>query len=73
MNLFRLYKRYLLYKIKNKKNIDLEINTNQDSLEDLFDRFGTDKKGHGYTEFYETHFHEGVLKGYEISAFVSLL
>ena len=56
MKLLRQYKRYLLYKIKNKTNIDLDQKSGKNSLEDLFNYYGTDKSGHGYTKFYEKHF-----------------
>ena len=65
MNFFSLYKRKFLYKIKNKINIDKDSKTSQNTLEDLFIHYGTDKanvfensieKGHGYSEFYQNHF-----------------
>ena len=65
MNFFSLYKRKFLYKIRNKINIDTDLKTSQNTLEDLFAYYGTDKankfenytkKGHGYSEFYQGHF-----------------
>ena len=64
MNFFSLYKRFFLYKIKKKINIDLEESYQNKSLEDLFLHYGTDKanlrkngkeKGHGYAKYYEKH------------------
>ena len=65
MNFFSLYKRNFLYKIKKKINIDLEDGFENQSLEDIFVHYGTDKanflkeknsKGHGYTKYYEKYF-----------------
>ena len=56
MNLLKQYKRYLLYIIKKKINIDLDKKSSSDSLTNLFNYYGTDKVGHGYTQFYEKHF-----------------
>lgn len=56
MKFFRQYKRHLLYKIKSKTNIDLDQKSNSNSLEDLFNYYGSDKDGHGYTKFYEKYF-----------------
>ena len=67
MNFFSLYKRNFLYKIKKKINIDLDINHNKKTLEDLFSFYGTDKadswgrnktKGHGYSKYYEKHLYQ---------------
>ena len=63
MNFFSLFKRKFIYKIKKKNNIDLEF-INKDSLEYLFNHYGSDKahilkntneKGHGFSEFYIKH------------------
>jgi hypothetical protein len=63
LNFFSLLKRNFLYKFKKKINIDLD-NIKNDSLEDLFLYYGTDKAnlksnrkdiGHGFSKFYETH------------------
>ena len=60
MNFFSLFKRNILYKIKNKINIDLD-NVNRDTLDELFHYYGSDKanifkktqkQGHGFSEFY---------------------
>ena len=56
MNLLKQYKRHLLYIIKKKINIDLDKKSSSDSLTNLFNYYGTDKVGHGYTQFYEKHF-----------------
>jgi len=56
LKFFRQYKRHLLYKIKSKTNIDLDQKSNSNSLEDLFNYYGSDKDGHGYTKFYEKYF-----------------
>jgi len=62
LNFFSLYKRAFLYKIKKKINIDTQFLEDNISLEKLFSFYKTDKanfynnkKGHGYTSFYETH------------------
>ena len=63
MNFFSLFKRSILYKIKNKINIDLD-NVNQDTLDELFHYYGSDKanifkktqdQGHGFSGFYTQH------------------
>ena len=60
MNFLSLFKRNILYKIKNKINIDLD-NVNRDTLDELFHYYGSDKanifkktqkQGHGFSEFY---------------------
>ena len=60
MNFLSLFKRNLIYKIKKKDNIDLDI-VNKDSLENLFSHYGSDKadilkkinkQGHGFSKFY---------------------
>ena len=64
MNTFRQLRRYLVYKIKNKVDIDLNVNLNNLEIDELFKYFGSDKAttwkkgkdvGHGYSEFYEKH------------------
>ena len=64
MNPFRQLKRYLIYRLKNKVNIDLNTNLNSSKIDELFKYFGSDKAttwqkgkeiGHGYSEFYEKH------------------
>jgi len=57
--MFRKYKRLLIYKIKKKINIDLDQNTENETLDYLFNFYGSDKaehwnsgKGHGYSKFY---------------------
>ena len=63
MNFFSLFKRSILYKIKNKINIDLD-NVNRDTLDELFHYYGSDKanifkktqdQGHGFSGFYTQH------------------
>ena len=63
MNFFSLFKRKLIYKIKKKHNIDLE-NKNKDSLDALFNYYGSDKavvikntndQGHGFSKYYVKH------------------
>jgi len=63
LNFFSLFKRSILYKIKNKINIDLD-NVNKDTLDELFHYYGSDKanilkktqnQGHGFSEFYTQH------------------
>ena len=60
MNFFSLFKRNLIYKIKQKTNIDLD-NITSDSLDKLFQHYGSDKatilnktngRGHGFSKFY---------------------
>ena len=64
MNPFRQLKRYLIFRLKNKVNIDLNTNLNSSKIDELFKYFGSDKAttwqkdkeiGHGYSEFYEKH------------------
>ena len=61
MNFFSLFKRKLIYKFKKKINLDFD-NINLDSLDKLFNHYGSDKAnifkendkiGHGYSKFYE--------------------
>jgi predicted O-methyltransferase YrrM len=63
LNFFSLFKRNILYKIKNKINIDLD-NINRDTLDELFHYYGSDKanifkktqnQGHGFSGFYTQH------------------
>ena len=63
MNFFSLLKRNFLYKIKKKINIDLD-DLNRDSLDKLFNFYGSDKanifkktedQGHGFAKFYTNH------------------
>ncbi len=65
MNPFRQLKRFLIYKIKNKINIDkIDFNFNNLDIDGIFEYFGCNKAkeikkengvGHGYSEFYEKH------------------
>ena len=64
MNPFRQLKRYLIYKIKNKINIDSNVNFKSSKIDEYFKYFDSDKGskwkknkhvGHGYSEFYEKH------------------
>ena len=67
LNPFRKFKRYLIYKLKFKTNIDLlHKNFNDLNIDEVFRYFGTDKAtkwknekeiGHGYSKFYEKHLH----------------
>ena len=57
--MFRKYKRLLIYKLKKKINIDIDTKTENDTLDHLFNFYGSDKaenwnngKGHGYSKFY---------------------
>ncbi len=61
MNFFSLFKRKLIYNFKKKINLDFD-NINSDSLDKLFNHYGSDKAnifkvndktGHGYSKFYE--------------------
>ena len=63
MNFFSLFKRNIIYKLKNKKKIDFD-NFNHKSLDELFHFYGSDKanifknknrEGHGYSNFYTKH------------------
>ena len=64
MNPFRQLKRYLIFRLKKKVNIDLNTNLNSSKIDELFKYFGSDKAttcqkdkeiSHGYSEFYEKH------------------
>ena len=64
MNPFRQLKRYLIYKIKNKIDIDTNVNFKSSKIDEYFKYFDSDKGskwkknkhvGHGYSEFYEKH------------------
>ena len=62
MNFIKLFKRYLFFLIKNKKNIDNHKFHNNPSLDYLCSFYGTDKAeqynnglGHGYTKYYVKH------------------
>ena len=64
MNFFSLYKRKFLYEFKKKTNIDHHSNFKDQSLEQIFSYYGTDKaeffnkeknKGHGFTKYYIEH------------------
>ena len=61
MNFFSLFKRSLIYNLKNKIHIDTD-NIKTNSLDELFYHYGSDKadifkktanKGHGYSNFYK--------------------
>jgi len=66
LNPFRQLKRYLLYKIKKKVNIDKDTkNFNNLDLDQIFNYFNCNKaeklkhgsgQGHGYSQFYDKHF-----------------
>ena len=63
MNFLSLYKRRLLYFLKNKTDIDKDNKDKLLNLEELFVKYGSDKAsfwnkknlGHGYTKFYLKH------------------
>ena len=63
MNFFSLFKRALIYKFKNKINVD-RIKSNKKKLDELFFIYGSDKSkylnskkelAHGYSRFYSKH------------------
>ena len=63
MNFFSLFKRNIIYKYKKKISID-NNNLHENSLDDLFHHYGSDKanffkkgnrEGHGYSKFYTNH------------------
>jgi predicted O-methyltransferase YrrM len=63
LNYFRQFKRFLIYKIKKKINIDLEKNQKHLSINELFQYYKTDKAdkwqnnlGHGFSKYYEKYF-----------------
>lgn len=64
MNPLRQFKRYLIYKLRNKTNIDIKNYHTNSKLDELFSFFNSDKatiwdngkKGHGFSKFYEKHF-----------------
>ena len=66
MNFFSLFKRNFLYRLKSKINIDNHPDFKEKSIDDLFSYYNCDKanfinegknKSHGYSKFYEKHFH----------------
>ena len=63
MNFFSLFKRNIIYNFKKKISID-KNNLHENSLDDLFHHYGSDKanvfkkgnrEGHGYSKFYTNH------------------
>ena len=63
MHPFRKFKRFLIYSLKKKINIDLKNDQENFSLNELFQYYKTDKaeqwgsnKGHGFSKFYEKYF-----------------
>jgi SAM-dependent methyltransferase len=63
LNPFRQFKRFLIYKIKKKINIDLKIDQENLSINELFQFYKTDKAdqwennlGHGFSKYYEKYF-----------------
>ncbi len=65
MNFFSIFKRNLIYKFKKKIDIDSDTFEKDIGLEKLFSFYETDKaefigkgniEGHGFSDFYETHF-----------------
>ena len=66
LNFFSLFKRNFLYRLKSKINIDNHPDFKDKSIDDLFSYYNCDKanfisegknKSHGYSKFYEKHFH----------------
>jgi len=66
LNFFSLFKRYFIYKLKNKILIDKD-NINFKTLDDLFRYYGSDKAdfftkkksaGHGFSKYYVKHLEE---------------
>ena len=66
LNFFSLFKRNFLYRLKSKINIDNHPDFKEKSIDDLFSYYNCDKanftsegknKSHGYSKFYEKHFH----------------
>ena len=62
MNIFKLFKRYLIFLITKKKDIDTQKFKKKISLDNLCSFYGTDKAekyndglGHGYTKYYIKH------------------
>ena len=80
MNFFSLFKRRILYKIKKKINIDLQV-ANNDSLDKLLNFYGSDKanifrktglQGHGFSNFYSkelNNFKNKKIKILEVGSF----
>ncbi len=58
MNFFSLFKRNLIFKLKNKTNIDNDKFSKNTSLDKLFKYYDTDKSStkHGFAKFYKKHF-----------------
>tara|TARA_B110000967_G_scaffold200791_1_gene237133 strand:- start:2500 stop:3249 length:750 start_codon:yes stop_codon:yes gene_type:complete len=66
LNFLSLYKRRLLFFLKKKINIDIDLKANELSLNQLFIKYGSDKavflnkknkySGHGYTKYYLKNF-----------------
>ena len=63
MNFFSLFKRKLIFKLKKKINIDQD-GVERDSLDELFEYYGSDKsnyikkrsnKGHGFSKYYSQY------------------
>ena len=80
MNFFSLFKRKILYKIKNKINIDLD-KVHKKTLDELFYHYGSDKadifkhsqeQGHGFSKFYDQqlkHLKEKEIKILEVGSY----
>jgi len=65
VNFLSILKRNLIYKLKSKKNIDIDFFEDNTALDNLFEFYKTDKannlkdndlSGHGYSNFYDNHF-----------------
>jgi len=80
LNFFSLFKRKILYKIKNKINIDLD-KVHKKTLDELFYHYGSDKadifkhsqkQGHGFSKFYDQqlkHLKEKEIKILEVGSY----
>jgi predicted O-methyltransferase YrrM len=73
LNFFSLFKRHLIYKLKNKKNLDHD-SFSKKTLDELFEYYGSDKanffkkgnrEGHGYSKFYTSKLNH--LKNHQIN------
>ena len=83
MNFFSLFKRNIIYLLKNKIDIDKDKFHKKTTLDYLFRKYETDKSnlGHGFTKFYSSHLNKfknkrinlleiGSAKGGSAAAFV---
>ena len=83
MNFFSLFKRNIIYLLKNKINIDKDKFGKKTTLDYLFKKYETDKSNasHGFTKYYTNHLNKlknrrlnfleiGSAKGGSAAAFV---